>query len=243
MKPVVFFQVICAVALLAGCAVNPQHYNSFSQADFGALAKNTKGEPVVFVQQKYTQNDRYRTPIEVLPPMAVGVFAAIVAVDVAATHAPSQTVTVRFRAYEGGPPLSDDDRRLSRPLWPDFNRLRQDAWAVVRLDPDGQPYLAPCLADEGCDIGASPSSPKKTEGAARRLDTGADRERLGLGNDQVVTIGKETVGGHLVSVGGGQLAGMAQGAAGGMGVPVVTGPSADMAQVQPGRLARGPSPV
>lgn len=147
--------ILCAV--LCGCAVNRQHFNTFSEKDLGSLPKSTKGESIVFVQQKYTQGDRYdtRPTFGALPPMAastaVNVVVGVLATDGVLNNTEPSRVTVRFRSYEGGPPLSDDDRRISRAIWPDFNRLRQDAWAVVRRDADGQLYLAPCLVEEGCE--------------------------------------------------------------------------------------------
>lgn len=144
--------------VLCGCAVRPQHFNSFSESDFASLRKNAKGEPVVFVQQKYTQGDRYntRSVLGTLPPMSestvINVVVGALATDGVLNNTSPSRVTVRFRAYEGGPPLSDDDRRISRSVWPDFNRLKQDAWAVVRKDAEGQIYLAPCLFEEGCEL-------------------------------------------------------------------------------------------
>lgn len=148
--------ILCVV--LCGCAVNRQHFTSFSESDFASLRKSANGEPVVFVQQKYTQGDRYNTRpvLGTLPPMSasavVNVVVGALATDGVLNNTPPSRVTVRFRPYEGGPPLSDDDRRLSRPIWPDFNRLKQDAWAVVRKDAEGQTYLAPCLIEEGCEL-------------------------------------------------------------------------------------------
>lgn len=147
--------ILCVA--LCGCAVNRQHFNNFAEKDLGSLPKNTKGEPIVFLQQKYTQGDRYdtRPMFGALPPMAaataVNVVVGVLATDGVLNNTEPSRVTVRFRSYEGGPPLSDDDRRISRAIWPDFNRLRQDAWAVVRRDADGQLYLVPCLAAEGCE--------------------------------------------------------------------------------------------
>lgn len=147
--------ILCVV--LSGCAVSRQHFNNFAEKDLGSLLKNTKGEPIVFLQQKYTQGDRYdsRPALSALPSMpassVVTVVVGALATDGVLNNTDSTRVTVRFRPYEGGPPLSDDDRRISRAIWPDFNRLRQDAWAVVRKDADGQLYLAPCLAEEGCE--------------------------------------------------------------------------------------------
>lgn len=147
--------MLCVV--LCGCAVNRQHFSNFAEKDLGSLPKNTKGEPIVFLQQKYTQADRYNTgpALSVLPPMpassVVNVVVGALATDGVLNNTDSSRVTVRFRPYEGGPPLSDDDRRISRAIWPDFNRLRQDAWAVVRKDADGQLYLAPCLVADGCE--------------------------------------------------------------------------------------------
>lgn len=146
---------LCAV--LCGCAVNKQHFNNFVEKDLGSLPKSTTGEPIVFVQQKYTRGDRYdtRPTLGALPPMAastaVNVVVGVLATDGVLNNTEPSRVTVRFRPYEGGPPLSDDDRRISRAIWPDFNRLRQDAWAVVRKDADGQLYLAPCLVADGCE--------------------------------------------------------------------------------------------
>lgn len=148
----------CVIAILSGCAVNRQHFDNFSESDFASLRKNARGEPVVFVHQKYTQADRYNTRpvLGTLPPMSasavVNVVVGALAMDGVLNNTPPSRVTVRFRPYEGGPPLSDDDRRISRPVWPDFNRLKQDAWAVVRKDAEGEIYLSPCQIEEGCEL-------------------------------------------------------------------------------------------